>query len=105
MDFGGFEFKAGPLAASFFGAMVYAVLMRVKHPWRIFTIVFVGMTTSYFMGSLIVDQITRLGFSNVDVEGLANSSSFITGLTGMAICNGVIEVVRKLAKKGGKTDE
>ena len=96
MDFGGLDVKAGPMVASFFGAMSLAVILKTKDPWRLASIVLVGMATSLFMGPLLADQLSRLGFDHVDLAGLQNAAGYISGLTGMAICNGVIAVVNKL---------
>lgn len=91
----GMDFKAAPLIASFFGAVAYAVVLRVRNPIQLLSIVLVGLAVSYFLGPLIVDTLQHWGFAEVADDGLQNASGFISGLSGMAICNGVIAVASK----------
>lgn len=96
MDFGGIDFKAGPLVAAFFGAMAYAIVLKVRRPLDIAAIMLVGFAVSLFFGPLIADWIGRFGgFDSVAPESLQNAAGFVSGLGGMAICNGLIVVVRK----------
>ncbi len=96
MNFGGLELQPGPLVASFFGAVSLSVILKTRDPWRLASIVLVGMATSLFLGPLMADGISRFGFQHVDYDGLQNAAGYISGLTGMAICNGVIAVVNKI---------
>ena len=101
----GLDFRAAPLVASFFGAMAYAIVLRVRSPGQMLAIVLVGMIVSYFLGPLIVSWLVHLGFDNVDSDGLQNSAGFIAGLSGMAICNGVIAVASRLGVRTEKRSD
>lgn len=95
----GSDVKVAPLVAAFFGAMAYAVILRVRNPFQLVGVVFVGLVVSYYMGPLIVQWLGEAGFSGVDVEGLQNAAGFVAGLSGMAICNGILAVAQRLGMK------
>lgn len=98
-ELAGFDFRGAQLVASFFGAMVYAIVMKVKSPIQMLGIISIGLLVSFFLGPLIVESLRNWGFNSVADDGLQNASGFIAGLSGMAICNGVIAVGAKLGSK------
>ena len=100
----GLDVRAAPLIASFFGAMAYAIVLRVKSPGQMISIVLVGLGVAAFLGPLIVAALRSWGFAGVADDGLQNASGFIAGIGGMAICNGLIAVSGKLGTRN-KTDE
>lgn len=105
MEFGGLDLRAGPLVTAFFGAMAYAVALKVKRPIDLASILVVGLGTSISIGPLIADYMERLGFQHVSADAIQNAAGFVSGLGGMVICNGLIVVIRKIMKMMGEKTE
>lgn len=74
------------LLAGFCGGIVSALAMRQTTMPQIMTSVIVGGLTANFLG---VPAATYVGFANT------GAPSFIVGLGGMAICQGLIEAIKK----------
>lgn len=101
MDIGGLDLRAGPLVTAFFGGMAYAVVLKVKRPIDLASILVVGIGTSISIGPLIASELGGY-FASVGFDALQNAAGFISGLGGMAICNGLIAVVRRAMRMFGE---
>lgn len=88
----GIELRAGELVAAFFGSIILAILMKEKNPFRILSIVFIGIFTSIFFSPYIYTWLPSVG----DVDAAHNAAGAIAGIGGMAIMNGIIGVVGKV---------
>jgi hypothetical protein len=93
------DIRATSLIGSFFGSMAYAVVLKVKSPFQLFTIVFVGFVVAMFLGPLIANALGKMGFEDVGFAQLQNSAGFIAGLSGMAICNGILTVAGRIMER------
>lgn len=80
------------LIAGFCGGIVSALAMRQTSILQIFTSVIVGGLTANYLG---VPAATYVGFGNT------GAPSFIVGLGGMAICQGLIEAIKKWRPSSG----
>jgi len=69
------------LVAGFAGGVANAFVFKKSNPWAIIGSIIVGGFAANYLGS-VVGQV--LGTS-------AATSAFIMGLTGMAICQGIVE--------------
>jgi hypothetical protein len=95
--------KTSVLVATFAGAMAAAIVLKVRSPWQLLGLVTVGLLTSIYLGPLIVDQVERMGFSNVDRSDLSNAAGFLAGLASMAILNGIVNTIHRIGRgnRGG----
>lgn len=105
MDIGGLDLRAGPLVTAFFGGMAYAVVLKIKNPFDLASVMVVGVGTSISIGPLITSELAGY-FASVSPDALQNASGFISGLGGMAICNGLIALTRRvMAMLGARAGE
>jgi len=85
--------KLPDLIAGFAGGAVAALIMRQIKPYEVVASVIVGSLTANYLGGPAA-QFIGLG---------SGAATFIVGLTGMAVCQGIMEAGRKWrAKVGGE---
>lgn len=86
-------FHAQELVAGFAGGVVNAFVFKRSKPWAIIGSIVVGGFTANYL-SLPVSA--ALGWTS-------NTASFIVGLAGMALCQGIVESATSWSPfKGGK---
>lgn len=85
--------------AAFAGSVVLAIMLKEKSPGRLLAMVASNLFAAIFFGPLIVAWLLNFGFANVDTEALNNAAGAIAGISGMAIINGVLGVVRHFSAK------
>lgn len=93
-----FGLKASVIIAAFLGGVSAAFLMRDLTPLRAVAAVFVGCFTGAYLAPLgtyyLVSQ------SMVEAGGPAmNAAAYIVGVSGMAVCNGIIEAASRIISK------
>lgn len=89
------DVKAATLVAAFFGAVAAAIVLRQRSALQIVGTVFVGMLTAVYLGPLIGHWLVNIGgFEGLSDHRIENAASFVAGLTGMALCNGIMGVAR-----------
>lgn len=82
------------LVASFTGAAAAAVVLKVRDPRQIAALLFIGFACSIYIGPLMGAQLSAW-FGPNSTEAVKNASSFICGMSGMVIANGIIALVSK----------
>jgi hypothetical protein len=85
--------KVQDLVAGFAGGVVNAFVFKRSDPWSIVGSVIVGALTANYLGEPASKYIGMGG----------GTSAFIVGLTGMAICQGLMEAVKRW--RPGVTDD
>lgn len=73
------------LVAGFSGGVVNAFVFKRSSPWAIVGSVVVGALTANYLGALVGRS---LGLSG-------GAASFVVGLAGMALCQGLVEAASK----------
>ena len=83
------------LVAGFAGGVANAFVFKKANPWAIIGSIIVGGFAANYLGSIVAHA---LGTS-------AGTSAFIVGLTGMAICQGIVESSGSWKLFGGPKSE
>jgi preprotein translocase subunit SecY len=86
--------KVQDIVAGFAGGVVNAFVFKRSDPWSIVGSVIVGAFTANYLGEAASKYIGLGG----------GTSAFIVGLCGMAICQGLIEAVKKW-RPGAQNDQ
>lgn len=87
--------KVPDLVAGLLGGVVNAFVFRRADPWSVIGSVVVGALTANYLG----EPIAR--FLGVG----AGAAAFITGLAGMALCQGLIEAAKRWTPGPGSKQE
>jgi ABC-type xylose transport system permease subunit len=81
--------------AGFCGGVVNAFVFKRVEPWAMVGSVVVGTLTANYLGPLIGHYIGSTG----------GAPAFITGLAGMALCQGIVDAASKWRIIGPKGDK
>lgn len=77
------------LIAGFAGGVVSALVVPQSSPVKLVSSVLVGALTANYLGA---PAAAYLGFTS---PGALGSAAFIVGLGGMAICQGIVEAIKR----------
>jgi hypothetical protein len=88
-------FHVQDLVAGFAGGIVNAFVFKKSKPWAIIGSIVVGGFAANYLGSPIG---TFLGVT-------PNTSGFIVGMAGMAVCQGIIESAHSWSPFGSKASK
>lgn len=91
--------NAPRLIAGFAGGVVHAIVFKERNPGAVIGSVIAGTLTANFLSPLVAHYASFLG------DG---SCAFLVGLTAMAICQGLVSLVRAKTKEAvgkGETRE
>lgn len=77
--------KMPDLIAGFLGGVTNAFVFRKSDPFSIISSMVVGAVTANYLGDVAMKYTGMSG----------GASSFIVGVGGMAICQGIVEMIRK----------
>jgi hypothetical protein len=86
--------NAGRLIAGFAGGLVHAFAFKQMEPWAQIGSVVVGTLTANFLGEAMA-HVVPTWFGN-------GGAAFLTGLSAMAICQGLVAMVRSRMNLLGK---
>lgn len=78
--------SAPRLIAGFAGGLLYAFVVKEREPWAVVGSVVAGALTANFLGDAVAHYVPGW----VGPGGI----SFFTGLTAMAICQGLVAMVK-----------
>jgi hypothetical protein len=88
--------KVPDLMAGFLGGVVNALYFRRTDPWSFVTSVLIGALTANYVGEIVARSMSGIGVTQ-------GAASFLVGLGGMAVCQGLIEMMKAWRPTGGGT--
>lgn len=83
-------FHTQELVAGFAGGVVNAFVFKRSRPLAVVTSIVVGGLAANYLGALMSAALTK-AFSVLSIAISENTGSFVVGVAGMAICQGIAE--------------